>query len=165
MNQRTLFDSILHAEHEDEVTAVLRKAGYDSDDPNTWAPLGQVENNFGTVGNQQADATAALVEKIINSIDAVLMAECFKRGIDPESAMAPQSMAEAVERFFKIRDGKLENITPTERTKLAERIHLVAVGSKSEPAYLVIDDGEGQSPKRFPETFVSLSRSNKMRIP
>jgi hypothetical protein len=165
MNPRTLFDSLLHAEHEDEVTAILRKAGYDSDDPDTWAPLGQVENNFGTVGNQQADATAALVEKIINSIDAVLMAECFKRGIDPESPMAPQSMPEAVERFFGIREGKLENITPTERTKLAERIHLVAVGSKSEPAYLVIDDGEGQSPRRFPDTFVSLSRSNKMRIP
>ncbi len=50
MNPRTLFDSLLYAEHENEVTAILRKAGYDSDDPDTWAPLGQVENNFGTVG-------------------------------------------------------------------------------------------------------------------
>src|SRR5207245_1134705 len=98
-------------------------------------------------------------------IDAILMAECFRRGIDPESKAAPHSMSKAVEEFFKIRDGKLENLTATEQTKLAERIHLVAVGSKAQPSYLIIDNGEGQSPRKFGDTFLSLMRSNKMRIP
>ena len=45
------------------------------------------------------------------------------------------------------------------------KTHLVAVGSKTRPSYLVIDEGEGQTPATFPDTFLSLARSNKLRIP
>ena len=41
----------------------------------------------------------------------------------------------------------------------------MAVGSKSAPSYLIVDDGEGQTPQSFPDTFMSLAKSNKMRIP
>lgn len=44
------------------------------------------------VSNQQSSAVVALVEKLVNSIDAVLTAECFRRGIDPKSPYAPKSM-------------------------------------------------------------------------
>lgn len=37
---------------------------------------------------------------------------------------------EAVDRLFKVNDGRLDNLTPTQRTKLAERIYFVATGSK-----------------------------------
>jgi hypothetical protein len=49
-----------------------------------------MENNFSTVGNQQTEATAAFVEKIINGIDANLMAQCFSENINPESGEAVQ---------------------------------------------------------------------------
>jgi hypothetical protein len=133
-------------------------------DPGCWMPLGQFENNFSTVGNQQTEASAALVEKIINGIDAILMSECFKMGIDPEGPDAPASMAEAVQKFFKVRDGRLENLAAKQRTELADKIHLIAVGSKESPCYLVVDKGEGQTPADFPATFLSLRASNKMRI-
>lgn len=129
--------------------------------------LGGNENNFATVGNQQTEATAALVEKIINGVDAVLMTECHRRRIDPEGEKAPRSMSNGVEELFGVRDGRLENLAPAEQTALAEKIqlHVVAVGDKKSPCYLIIDGGEGQTPRSFPDTFMSLNRSNKLRIP
>src|SRR5438874_5904251 len=64
-----------------------------------WEPLGKNQNNFGVIENQQASPVAALIEKITNCIDAILMRRCFEEGIDPKSNDAPRTMAEAVERF------------------------------------------------------------------
>lgn len=163
MNWEPVFYELVTAEQEDEVTRILAERDLDAD--TMWRSLGDMENNFSIVANQQADPTGALVEKVTNAIDAVLMAEAFKHNIDPEGKQAPVSMSAAVEQFLGIRDGRLENITPTERTKLADRIQLIAVGSKDEPSYLIADCGEGQTPATFPATFLSLGRSNKMRIP
>ena len=65
-----------------------------------WQPLGGNDNNYGIVENQQANPVAALIEKITNSIDAVLTKKCLKAGIDPKSKDAPQSMEKAKETFF-----------------------------------------------------------------
>jgi hypothetical protein len=121
--------------------------------------------NLNQINNQQSDATAALVEKLINSIDAVLLGECYSSGIDPKGTAAPRTMSEAVDRLFKVREGRLEHITPKERSALADRIHFVATGTRKEPCYLVIDRGEGQSPDSFKDTFLSLTKQNKDDIP
>ena len=60
--------------------------------------------------------------------------------------------------------GELQNIGSRERTELASRVQLIAVGSKETPNYLIIDKGEGQAPHDFPETFLSIAKSNKLRI-
>ena len=164
-NEKMLFDLLLKAESENEADAILKRAGYGLDNESAWQPLGGMENNFSTVGNQQTEATAALVEKIINGLDANLMAECFRAGIDPEGPEAPRTMAEAVEKFFYVRDGLLSNVEPKKLTELASSLHVVAVGEKSSPCYLIVDGGEGQTPNAFPDTFMSLNRSNKLRIP
>lgn len=164
-NNYALCDLLLKAENETEVDEVLNNVGYFEDNPNLWQPFGGFGMNLNQINNQQSDATAALVEKLINSIDAVLMAECYDAGIDPKGAAAPRTMAEGVERLFKVKDGRLENITATERTKLADRIHFVATGSKKEPCYLVVDRGEGQTPASFTDTFLSLTKQNKDDIP
>lgn len=165
MDNYALFDLLLRAEDEAEVDEVLKKVGYLNDDSNLWQPFGGFGMNLNQINNQQSDATAALVEKLINSIDAVLMAECYNADIDPKGTDAPRTMAEAVDRLFKVKDGRLENLTPTERTKLAERIHFVATGTKKEPCYLVVDRGEGQTPDSFKDTFLSLTKQNKDDIP
>lgn len=86
MNSADLFDKLVQAETEDAVEAILRNAGY-MDDESMWRPMGAFENNFAAVGNQQSDPTAALIEKVINGIDAVLMAKCFELGINPRVLM------------------------------------------------------------------------------
>lgn len=163
MDNVELFEQLLHAETEDAVDSILSTAGYLQDET-AWRPLG-FENNFAAIGNQQSDPSGAFVEKIINGEDGVLMAMCFAAGIDPESPEAPRTMAEAVEKFCGVRDGRLDNLSTSEQAKLADNIHVVVVGSKDNPNYLIIDRGEGQTPAKFPDTFVSLMRSNKMRIP
>jgi hypothetical protein len=156
---------LLKAESEDEVEDALKKAGYLADDPRVWQPFGGFGMNLNQINNQQSDATAALVEKLINSIDAVLMAECYQSGTDPKGPEAPRTMAEAVEQLFKVKDGRLENLLPKERTALAGRIHFVATGSKPNPCYLIIDSGEGQTSASFKDTFLSLTKQNKDDIP
>ena len=155
---------LLKSEMEEEVIAILKEYGY-WDDRTVWKPYGDIQNNRSIVSNQQSSAVAALVEKLVNSIDAVLTAECFRRGIDPKSPRAPKSMREATQQFFGVRDGRIQSLDSSERTRLAQRIHLVACGTKEKPAYMIVDDGEGQSPDEFPDTFLSLVRENKTRIP
>jgi hypothetical protein len=159
-----LFNSLLKAETESEVLNILDRSGLLAE--KHWVPLGNIENNFGIVANQQEDATGAFVEKIINAIDANLIAACYARGIDPESKLAPPSMAAAVEKFFAVPGGRLGDLTAKEQTALAVKTtHVVAVGLRDDPSYLVIDTGEGQTPAAFPNTFLSLAKSNKLRIP
>jgi hypothetical protein len=165
VNPQELFEQLLHAENEDEADRILDRSGFGLANEAAWRPLGDVENNFSTVGNQQTDATAALVEKIINGVDAVLMAEAFAQKVDPEGPTAPRSMNEAVARFLNVQDGRLDNLSAAQQTALADRIQVVAVGENASPSYLIVDRGEGQTPAMFPTTFLSLNKSNKMRIP
>lgn len=161
---RDLCLRLLRAETEDEVVSILR-SGRLWDDRSVWRPYGDIPNNRGVVGNQQSSPVAALVEKLVNSIDAVLVAECRRQGIDPTGADAPGTMQAAVERFLGIRDGRVQNLDAGSRTRYAERIRLVACGTKEQPSYLIVDDGEGQSPDDFPDTLLSLLRENKTAIP
>jgi hypothetical protein len=165
MENYKLCDLLLKAEDEASVDDILKGVGYFNDDPTIWLPFGGVEMNFAQINNQAADPTPALVEKLINSIDAVLMAACYEARIDPRGEKAPRTMAEAVEKFFNVKDGRLENLMPKERTELADKIHFIATGSKTSPSYLVVDKGEGQTPASFENTFLSLNRRNKDDIP
>jgi len=163
-NMEGICVSLAKAESEREVITSLRKMGYWENQKN-WNFYGGIENNFSTIGNQQSLPESAIVEKIINSVDAVLMKECLRRKIDPESDEAPKTIIEALEEFFKISQGNLWNINPMLRRELAENIIFVSTGKKENPCYSIIDFGEGQSPQRMPDTFLSLSKSNKLRIP
>ena len=156
--------SLVKAESEQEVIDILKKVHYWDNEEN-WRFYGNVENNFSVIGNQQSLPESAIVEKIVNSVDAVLTRECLKKGIDPESCEAPENIIEALQVFFNISQGSLWNISATSRTKLAEDISFVATGKKDSPCYSIIDRGEGQTPRKMPDTFLSLTKSNKLRIP
>ena len=96
------------------------------------------ENNYSTIGNQQSAPDAALVEKIINSVDAILMRECLERNIDPEGADAPQTTKEATEQFFYIKEGILSKMDRAKRSEIAQDIMVVATGKKSNPCSVVL---------------------------
>lgn len=161
---RPLFDALLMAESDEAVIAALQSAGY-WDDESCWAVLGDEENNFSVASNQQTDPTTALVEKIINAVDAMLMAGAYRAGVDPQGPQAPTTMAEAVEAFYGVHDGRLGDLTSKELTTLAESVQVIATGEKDKPCYIIADKGEGQTPNDFPDTFLSVAKSNKLRIP
>jgi len=129
----------------------------------SWHPLGGNESNYGVVENQQSSPIAALIEKIINSIDAILMRKCAEAGLDPRSEGVPRSMEDAVKVFF---GGDVEtwHLGPF-RQKQAEDIQIHADGPRMDTSLLIYDNGEGQHPDDFEDTFLSLLHGNKNDIP
>jgi hypothetical protein len=156
---------LILAESESDVQSILTKYGYwDNDDD--WQQYGNIENNDSMFINQQGSADSALAEKIMNSIDAVLMKECLERKIKPDGPSAPQTVRKAVEAFFNVPGGNINQLTRNkDRLKLAENIYLTATGTNYNPCLTITDLGEGQYPSQFPNTFLSLLKSNRIRIP
>lgn len=74
MKNKELALSLLQADSEAEVIQLLQSAGY-WHDATAWRLLGDKDSNYSTIGNQQARPEAALVEKVVNSVDARLLNE------------------------------------------------------------------------------------------
>lgn len=156
---KKLFMQLYSASTEAEVDAVIEKHPKFEDSQN-WRPLGDNLSNIGIIQNQQGQPAAALIEKVTNAIDAILMRRCLEEGLDPKGPKAPANMEEAIGRFFprglwgqrKLYDAQ------------ARDIQLLAHGPRGETSLVIYDAGEGQEPDRFPETFLSLVRGNKKDI-
>ena len=160
MDMRQLFEKLYFAKTEDEVDKVI-EAHSDIFIQGNWYPLGKNENYFGVIENQQSSPIAALIEKITNSIDAVLMKKCLEAGIGPKSAQAPKSMEEAKAKFFEnYKNWDLSSF----RKQQAESIQIIADGPRFNTSLIIYDDGEGQSPQKFEDTFLSLLSGNKNEI-
>lgn len=158
MDTSIFFERLVAAISESEIQEYLNKiVQFD------WHPLGGNENNFGVIENQQASPIAALIEKLTNSIDAILMKRCVESSIDPKSPTAPSSMHHAIEAFFAT-DHKNWHLTGIRR-KQAQSIQILASGSRTRPCLMIYDDGEGQHPEDFERTFLSLLQGNKNEIP
>lgn len=160
MNVRQLFKKLYLAQTESDIDKIINTR-LDIFTPENWHPLGGSENNFGIIENQQSTPIAALIEKITNSIDAVLMKKCLLADINPKSNQAPQSMDEAKTIFFpNHRNWDLAG----PRNQQAESIQILADGPRRNTSLIIYDDGEGQHPEEFEDTFLSLLRGNKNEI-
>lgn len=162
---------LMSTDTEAEVIRLLSEAGF-WDNPDCWRYYGDIENNYSTIGNQQSNPDAALVEKLINAVDARLMNECLVLGIDPEGPDAPKDIKAAVARFFesdypseRAISGLVSEWANAKRTEVARGITLAATGERDFPCYVISDNGEGQTPNMVPNTFVSIKESNKLRVP
>lgn len=163
---KSLCMSLMLADSEEEVIRILKECNLWNNDI-VWRSFDDNENNYSSIGNQQSSPDAALVEKIINSVDARLMNECLVLGIEPEESQAPPSIAEAVKIFFG-GTGRVKDWTLKERTEIAKSITMAATGFRASignPCFSIADQGEGQTPMMMPLTFLSLAKSNKLRVP
>lgn len=164
---------LINADTEDDVIASLKAKGlWESAD--LWRYYGDRESNFNTTGNQQSRADAALVEKIINAVDARLLNECYVNRIDPEGSQAPQNIREAVSLFFEDSNpaspysGRIKNWSDAKRRIVADGITVAATGAPAKEGKMclsICDCGEGQTPNDMPSTLLSLDRGNKLKVP
>ncbi len=129
-----------------------------------WVPYGDQENNAGTIKAQSPDPVGALVEKITNGIDALLIRMCWDNKVDPASPFAPQSQNEAVIKFFGDSVANFELTEKEVREIASKTVRIIAEGTREKPTISVFDFGEGQHPKDFPKTFLSIGGSNKIKI-
>jgi len=160
MNPEKLFTQLFKAGTEQDVHEIIRTNSDLFKDAN-WHPLGKNPNNYSIVKNQQANPIAALIEKLTNSIDAILTKKCFEAEIDPKSPDAPQSINEAVIKFFG-EDTNWDLDIP--RKQQAKEIQIVADGTPRNTSVIIYDNGEGQHPDEFEDTFLSLISGNKKNI-
>lgn len=162
-----LFLKLYKAQNETELHSIIESVSY-FQNSDSWHPLGGNENNFSTIENQQASAIGALIEKFTNSIDAILMKKCHKLGINPRSLDAPKTMQEAVEIFY---GEKHQWLSRDFIKQEAYNIQVIADGTtkfKHERTYdtslTIYDNGEGQHPENFEDTFLSIGKGNKNDI-
>jgi len=148
---KSLFLSLLYAQTEEEVKAIIESNSLMNDATN-WKPYGGKKGNYSSFENQQSTAEGALMEKITNSIDAILVRQALQKGVDPSSKEAPSTMQEALDTLF----------TKEELSK--QKVLVLVDGKAQEPNVLIADEGEGQEPNRFDQTLLSLQRGNKNSI-
>jgi hypothetical protein len=160
ISNEDLFNLLYFSKTEKEVDEVIQNNPNVFKDEN-WFPLGGNENMFGIVRNQQSSPIAALVEKVTNSIDAILTKKCLELGIQPDSSEAPQSMEKAATLFYP--DYKNWDLKQNRR-KQSEEIQIIADGPTRDTSVIIYDNGEGQHPEKFEDTFLSLVRGNKINI-
>ena len=174
LSGRALCEALIRADSEAEVESVLRDVGY-WDDIDAWTVFGGNEANASVIGGQQASPEAALVEKIVNSIDARLLDACRQHGLEPRSgADVPGSGLEAVSAWFDhgmntdqvSKAGNVMAWGPGKLAAQADRITVTATGPTDGYASITVaDEGEGQEPDAFADTFCSLNTGNKRSIP
>lgn len=154
---RQLFMDLLAAGTEGEVQSILDGRGLTTDDTK-WTPYGDNEAFYGVVENQQAHPVPALVEKVMNGIDAILEKKVLESGVDIRSDLAPKSVHDALDRYFpNHRNWDLGDA----RRQQARDLQIVASGPRRDTSLLIYDNGIGQAPEDFPKTFLSLLRGNK----
>jgi hypothetical protein len=157
-----IFIQLYLAPTEEAMDEVLLRYETPFSNPANWHPLDGNENNFGVIENQQSSPIAALIEKLTNSVDAILMRKCHEAGINPKSPEAPISMEAAVKKFFHPAN-EAWYLGPA-RQKQAEEIQILADGPRMNTSLIIYDNGEGQHPQDFENTFLSLLKGNKNEI-
>lgn len=159
-SQEELFNSLFNCQTEEEVEYLINKNPLIFNQDN-WKPIDNNYSNYGIIENQQSNPIAALVEKLTNSIDAILTRKCLELGIPPSSTDAPKTMQAAVDLFYP--DNKNWDLA-TLRKKQAENIQVIADGPTRNTSVVIYDDGEGQHPEDFLTTFLSLVKGNKNKV-
>ena len=166
---KTLCLSIARSEDGKEVIKLLKNSSLW--DEQNWKELGGSSdiNTHSVVGNQQSNPANALLEKLINCGDSSLMLKVKEKNLQPSDDSYPQNVKEAMENLFQVDDGHWINVGASQRTKIAEEFcGLVATGEKgrgAKPTFTVIDKAEGQNHTAFEDTFLSLTKNNKVKIP
>jgi len=163
INNKELFLKLLSISSSDEVASLIESDAFFKEENCSWKPYGGRENNAGQVEGQMKSSSNALVEKLTNSIDALLMRRCYEvEGISPDSKdpKLPKSLSEALAKYF----GSDEDINKKRSEWAKQNLVVLAEGDKKHPTITVIDRGEGQSPEKIQDTIVHLSGSIKSNV-
>ena len=157
---KKIFEQLLKANTAKDLTDILEILTEDFDIK--WIPVGGRGNNQSTI-NMGTDPAAGLVERITNSIDAVLDLEWHQQGC-PTDIESPRI---AVQKWFSIPEGKLRNIKDASAKniqELAKRISVTLKDSEREefPTVEIRDYGTGIKGEDFSKTILSLNDDNKI---
>lgn len=163
---------LLRAESESEVSDIVASVAAMRDQSN-WYPIDDRESNFNVVTNQASTGSKALTELCTNMVDAYLMKQARIKGIPLAGDNAPQSVIEGVMSLARITGmnrGRLFEVDADRHLReFAEKNLIIAVNggtqSRTPVCFTFVDSGEGQHPRDFADTFLSLKSGHKSKIP
>lgn len=157
---KKVFENLIQSNTAREITDILEVL---TDDFNiNWLSVGGRGNNQSTI-NMGTDPAAGLIERITNSIDAVLDLEWHEQGC-PTDIDSPRL---AVQKWFGIQEGKLRGIKDASAKNIQElgkRISVTLKDSEREefPTVEIRDYGTGIKGEDFSKTILSLNDDNKI---
>ena len=172
MDSKAVCFRILSAESEREVETIV-ESDPDLADASNWHPIDGRNTNFNVVTNQASTGSKALTELCTNMVDAVLMKHAHMKGVSLTGSTAPQSVIAGVRELVRLpgaRSGILSQVDDERYLReFAEENLVIGVtgGTRRDQSlcFTFVDNGEGQHPSDFEETFLSLSKGNKSDIP
>ena len=172
MNSKEACLQILHAESEAKVSEIIASVPELADRDN-WHPIDGRVTNFNVVTNQASTGSKALTELCTNMVDAVLMKHAHEKGVSLTGSDAPKSVIEGVRDLVQLRGARsgilAEVDSPRYLQEFAQKNLVVGVtgGRRRNESlcFTFVDNGEGQHPDDFENTFLSLSKGNKSDIP
>lgn len=152
-----------------EITSAEELDSFLEDKGVTWQRLGGEDtNNIGIV-DMGSEAEQAFFERVSNAQDAVIEKKALNRYGDIDTAInnLPNSPREAIKELYDISNGDLTNLDHKKRKRLADEIQLRLLNSgiDDRPTIDVNDNGIGQQPTEFTDTFLSLNSDNKNTKP
>src|SRR3990167_11150362 len=141
LNNKDMFLKLLSIASSDEIASLIENDDFFKPENCDWKPYGGRENNAGQIEGQMKSSSNALVEKLINSIDALLMRRCYEvEGAAPDSKdpKLPISLSEAINKYF----GSEDEINKKRSDWAKHHLVVLAEGDKKKPTLTVIDRGE-----------------------
>lgn len=129
----------------------------------SWEPLDGNDANVGVV-RSGSNPAQALAERLTNGIDAVIERAVVQQGVDP----VPPTPRDAVIECFGGSEIGFNHQDQSWVRELAQNNLSVRIREgldKNHPVIEVEDEGVGQPPSEFPETFLSLNENSKITKP
>ena len=172
MNSKETCMKLLRCESEQEVQHIIDAIPEMSDDSN-WQPIDGRETNFNVVTNQASTGSKALTELCTNMVDAVLMKHALEQGVPLRGPDAPQSVLDGVKSLVALpgtltgRLSDADSDRPLREFATENLVIGVTGGTRRDDSlcFTFVDNGEGQHPSDFENTFLSLSTGTKTDIP
>ena len=133
----------------------------------TWTRVGGM-NNVGTIESGSSPKNG-LGERETNGIDAIVERKALEKYGDIETAIEnlPNTPREAVIELFDLPKSGLSAASQAKVSAMANRLRVILEesGRDERPTIVINDDGIGQHPDNFPDTFLNLHGDNKNTKP
>ena len=171
MDSKEICFRMLRVDSERKVTEIVSSIP-ELSCPDNWHPMDGRDTNFNVVTNQASIGSKALTELCTNMVDAVLLKYAHEKGIDVTGPYAPRSVIDGVRDLIQLegtRSGILAEVDDAKYLQeFAEQNLIIGVTGgtrkKDSLCFTFVDNGEGQHPEMFEDTFLSLSKGNKSKI-
>ena len=146
----------------EELESWLRDSvGVDLDsDSAHWKNVGNLRSNAGPI-EASADEINPLVERIVNSMEAVIELRVAARGTVPDNPR------DAIAKLFHVPDGDCSRLDWQKAQEIAQYVSVTFRGESrnSKPTIEVRDKGLGIHPSEFANTILALGQSDKGQKP